>query len=638
MEFKYAETSSISSPNLTTQKITIKSNAKAFRLILGQIYPDIIKAIVRELFTNAWDSQKVAGTLSTPIEIHAPNKYEPYFSIRDYGVGMTEEIISNIFSKIFESTKDSSNEEAGMFGMGSKSPLGYTDAYSLISYIDGTMLYYDIHLSSDGTPVISLKVKEKTEEPNGVHIQIGVKYEDIAHFIEMIEHFILGSNTPVKLNGEKFADIYKVTASGTDWQLVDHKSINGLHIRMGCVLYKIRKEFYNNMSSLIDVPLILDFPIGTFDVTGSREDILYNEDAKLSLNNSINHVNFEIVSILLKDIKNKKTYKEAYSYYHNLKSHIRKLLPIGLTWRGRKLPYPSTSSNKLFHNLDIYYIKKQSIYKCRDINFIESDNSCIGYIASPDMKRKTSKIRAFIKQRGYHHSSTLVVEGDPNSFSMKKLMARTGIKNLVDISKVEIQKVQRSPVNRKPKNFVYSWNNEVTTEFTEKTFSKYYIVKGRSSLDNYLIQRACNFLIPKNKKHIAQLNKGSMHLVKEYGLIDLVEEYRNCLNKVKFTKDDVHQLMILNNRYRTGVIDKCILECIQEINPKARGALLGIHYDHITEKSVSYKDIHESKKYYENLISWYKNKIPLAYFAEPEKVNLNANKFKDQLRKEMEIL
>lgn len=85
MKFDVPSRSVESSGALMVKEIGLSANAKAYQIIFGQIYPDIIKAIVREIFANGWDSQKEAGNLDTPIDIHLPTMWEPYFSVRDYG-------------------------------------------------------------------------------------------------------------------------------------------------------------------------------------------------------------------------------------------------------------------------------------------------------------------------------------------------------------------------------------------------------------------------------------------------------------------------------------------------------------------------------------------------------------------------
>lgn len=219
MEFKI-ETREVESVGaISTKKITLSPNAKAFKIIFGQIYPDIIKAIVRELFTNAWDSQKSAGTLDTPIDIHLPTKWEPYFSIRDYGTGMLPEQIDNVYSRVFESSKDNSNDEAGMFGMGSKTPLGYVDTFGIVSFVNGYFWAYDMFINNDGEPIMALKAQGETDLPNGVEVTVGVKENDEDTFKKYAEVFALNSGAAVNINRQRVINNRVPMMNGDGWLL-----------------------------------------------------------------------------------------------------------------------------------------------------------------------------------------------------------------------------------------------------------------------------------------------------------------------------------------------------------------------------------------------------------------------------------
>lgn len=326
MKFEVIDRKVDSAGEIETMDITLSANAKAFRIIFGQIYPDIIKAIVRELFTNAWDSQKVAGNLDTPIDIHLPSSWEPYFSIRDYGTGMTPQVIEEIYAKVFESSKDDSNEEAGMFGMGSKTPLGYTDSFTVMSYVDGVYYAYDIYIGKKGNPVLALKARGETDEPNGVLVTVSVKSDDFDKFKEYAETFALNAGTPININRERYLNKRTPMYVGDDWILLepDGEEKFTTHIRMGCVLYRLDIAFLesnikgfdsrdrNKISSLVGTPLIIDFPIGTFQVTGSREDISYNSEVANIIASKLIDIYDSIYSQISTDVAKQRSPAEAY--------------------------------------------------------------------------------------------------------------------------------------------------------------------------------------------------------------------------------------------------------------------------------------------------------------------------------------
>ena len=121
-----------------TGEFKIKNSRKAFQILSSGLYSNKIKAIIRELSTNALDSHRAAGTVDTPFEVHLPTILEPYFSVRDYGTGLTDQEIESIYTTYFESTKTNSNEYIGALGLGSKSPFSYTDNFTVTSVKNGS--------------------------------------------------------------------------------------------------------------------------------------------------------------------------------------------------------------------------------------------------------------------------------------------------------------------------------------------------------------------------------------------------------------------------------------------------------------------------------------------------------------------
>ena len=82
----------------------IRNSAKAFNILSSGLYANKVRAIIRELSCNAVDSHVAAGKHNTTFDVHLPNSIEPYFSIRDYGTGLSHDQVTNIYNTYFEST------------------------------------------------------------------------------------------------------------------------------------------------------------------------------------------------------------------------------------------------------------------------------------------------------------------------------------------------------------------------------------------------------------------------------------------------------------------------------------------------------------------------------------------------------
>src|SRR5690349_7579063 len=102
------------------KEAVIVASAHAYSVLSKGLYSNPIRAIVRELSCNAWDSHIEAGHTDKAFEVYLPNALAPTFKIRDYGVGLTEEQVESVFD-YFRSTKQQSNAMTGCFGLGAKS-------------------------------------------------------------------------------------------------------------------------------------------------------------------------------------------------------------------------------------------------------------------------------------------------------------------------------------------------------------------------------------------------------------------------------------------------------------------------------------------------------------------------------------
>lgn len=183
-------TESVSSPVLSNiaaapSRFKIKASAKAFKILSG-FYSEPILAIPRELGANAWDSHVKAGNTDQMFEVHCPNTLEPWFSIRDFGTGLSPEAIDTIYTTYFESTKTADNDSDGCMGLGSKTPFNYTENFSVTSFYNGKKYVYNCFIDEQGAPNIMKIADLDTNEQNGLEIKFGVKISDIVMWVDKI--------------------------------------------------------------------------------------------------------------------------------------------------------------------------------------------------------------------------------------------------------------------------------------------------------------------------------------------------------------------------------------------------------------------------------------------------------------------
>jgi len=264
-------------------KFQIKATGKAFRILSDGLYSDKIRAIMRELSCNAYDAHVSANNLDTQFVIHLPNRLEPHFKIRDYGVGLSHDDIVNVYTTYFESTKTDSNEFIGCLGLGSKSPFSYVDSFSIVSFFGGEKRVYNAFINEEETPTIALMATTKSDEANGLEVSFPVQANDTHRFEEkayaVFEYFKL---KPKFLGAKVEIEPVKYVLESSNWAIRETQYRGSANAIMGNVCYSLA-DFSgdiedDSMRNLIhSVPIDIVFPIGELEVAASRENLSYNK-------------------------------------------------------------------------------------------------------------------------------------------------------------------------------------------------------------------------------------------------------------------------------------------------------------------------------------------------------------------------
>ena len=255
---------------LQTNQFTIEQNAHMFSMLIGKVYNDLILAPVREWSTNAVDAHILASN-PDPFNVHLPTQDEPYFAVRDFGPGLSEDDILGLFSSFGSSTKRDSNAYNGAFGIGRMSGLAYATSFTVDSYHNGTHYSYLITLQ-DGIPVNARLFDSPTSEPNGLKLTLSVRVQDIHLFHDRAKNLYKYFDLKPLLNIE--LDISTPLASQLcdDWYF--HDDGYRSYVLMANVRYQIdiSKIKTHNFERLI-----LKMPTGSVSITPGRESLSYDD-------------------------------------------------------------------------------------------------------------------------------------------------------------------------------------------------------------------------------------------------------------------------------------------------------------------------------------------------------------------------
>ena len=276
----------------TENSFSIKATGKAFRILSDGLYSNKIQAVIRELSCNAYDAHIAAGKPNEPIYIHLPNRIEPWFAVQDFGIGLSQQDVTQLYSTYFESTKNTSNDFVGAFGLGSKSPFSYVDSFTIISIFNGVKSTYAAFIGEEEVPCIALLGSEETTETNGVTVQMPVKDFDMNNFHNEAKNIFRFFDTTPRFNIPDFTIDKNIPAfSGTNWRYYSStiEYSYGVKIIQGNVAYKLDRSFITSqlkdempvfrqiedMLNTLKMDIIV--PIGTVDVAASREALSFNK-------------------------------------------------------------------------------------------------------------------------------------------------------------------------------------------------------------------------------------------------------------------------------------------------------------------------------------------------------------------------
>lgn len=295
----------------TENTAQIKVTAAAFDILSSGIYSDPIMAVIRELSCNAYDSHCEAGRADVPFEIHLPNKLEPWFSIKDFGTGLSDDNIRNMYMTYFDSTKSDSNEFIGAFGLGSKSPFAYADSFQVIGRWNGKMSTYSIFKNEEGVPSIARMQTIATDEHNGLEIKMTVRDSDFYQFKQKTAEILRYFPTKPFVTGASDFEFHKheVIFKGDNYDLLKSESYRGKFVAVqGNVPYRVEiDELRQNLNQaeryfIHEYDLVGFFDIGKLSVATSREEVRYNDSTVLALTKMVQAARLDFLKKVEKDI------------------------------------------------------------------------------------------------------------------------------------------------------------------------------------------------------------------------------------------------------------------------------------------------------------------------------------------------
>jgi len=430
-----------------TSGFKIQASAKAFEILSSNIYEHKVRAVIREYNCNAYDAHVLSGN-PDPWDVHLPTHLEPFFSVRDYGTGLSDDQMRQVFTTYFESTKIHSNDFIGGLGLGSKSAFSIVDSFTVVSYYNGTKSDYSCYKDHNGEPQLALLCQSETDQPNGVEVSISVDGRSGEFRIEAVKVFKYFDVLP-NINDQQVVKDIKEQKDDYDFVTEDMSLKNNwgaLYAVMGNVAYQIPDEFSRDLTGFIR------FDIGELAFNAGREKLSLDDDTKLKLRKRIDDVQSQLAEIVFDKIEAEPCHFQrakmvAKSLSGNIKSITRK---SDLDFSQFELPnIPDSCDSMTVYSRSNWARETVEVDERRRLPLeFGGDNWTVRYFLHAD--RMKTRIRAWMKDQR-NVKLVVLTQTQIDFFNIPAEL----IENLEDV----IPKLERSHRGSSPsRSKVSKWN------------------------------------------------------------------------------------------------------------------------------------------------------------------------------------
>jgi hypothetical protein len=318
--------------------------------VLSAMYSDNSRAVAREYTANAFDSHNEAGQ-TRPVEVTLPSDWEPRLVVQDFGVGLDEDGILNVYSVYGKSTRRDSNEAIGGLGIGSKAGFALSGQFVVTGIKGGEKCVALFSLDSNGAPTVEILTKKKTTEANGVTVSIAVT--DVAKMRQAVSELartwpkdkVLIDGAPPQYN------IYdKANAVTDDIFLVE--SHWGLTVDMGGLTYSVPRSILlelgqTDKDSLAHqvwkrlaeghVGILARVPIGSVSIAPNRETLSNTGKTLTALRKIFQAVADHYTGTVATILSGARNGFEASNLLREMSSTLGEGFLRAQTWKGHKL-------------------------------------------------------------------------------------------------------------------------------------------------------------------------------------------------------------------------------------------------------------------------------------------------------------
>ena len=262
-----------------------ENSAHIFNILRSTLYSNKVLAVLREYSANAWDEHRAAGIPDRPIKVVLPTALEPTLRVRDYGRGLSEQQVFEVYTQYGSSTKRGDDLTVGALGIGSKSAFAYADSFTVTSWHGGQKSVYVAVLDETNVGTMSLMWRGPCDpSETGIEVSMAVDVADCPRFhreaVALYPYFDPRPEINVVLPTPR--------PERSEHGDVDGFSSNWVAV-MGCIPYAVdmnnlREDLAReSLTSLARCGGTLRFDIGEVSISASREGLEYTPRTRAAI-------------------------------------------------------------------------------------------------------------------------------------------------------------------------------------------------------------------------------------------------------------------------------------------------------------------------------------------------------------------
>lgn len=301
--------------------ISVENLGHITSILRNSLYSNKIQAVIREVLCNARDVSVLTKT-DKPISVTLPRHYQgSTFSVRDYGTGLSKELVESLYSQYGKSTKTNSNLQVGFFGIGKFAPLSYTNNFTIISYYNKIKYIYSCYVDETNIGKITLLSEEPTEEPSGLEISLVINRNDYGVFDNELNNFLRYFDYPVSINGNDPKPTVDIFA---EQDILFNSTSGESGLIMGGVYYPIKssslklnpeKDDEYKLLKLFSYQIMIKAKIGQVNISASRESLEYTPQTISFIVKSIKNLSDNLATSIEEEYSKLTTYVDAYAFW-----------------------------------------------------------------------------------------------------------------------------------------------------------------------------------------------------------------------------------------------------------------------------------------------------------------------------------